>query len=426
MIPPDASDWEHLKRSLAGWPRGFAGGTIALVLFSISFLSATAMARGQSPTGQQNPVQTETDRAKKNDAQGDAQKGEWLIAPIPIDSPAIGEGLQWAVGRLFLTTKNDKTSPRSFVGAGGIFTNNGSRGIAVGGRLYLKEDKYRIAGALGAADINADIYGIGKLAGDRGTYVPMKFKGGAFIGGFLYGLKKGVFIGAKGQYRNLRLSLDQEKRDSSDMTFQPPEQVAGVIDEIRGQLAQQQTVSIGPRFEWDSRDNVYYPKHGGLMDLWMDLFAEGLGSEWTYQFYKVAFNKYNRVGGYGVLATRVMGCAAAGDHVPLYDLCIFGSTSDLRGYTAGQYQDRKMFATQAEYRLMLPVKGFLGRFGVAVFGGFGGLGKEFSDITFSELLPAGGAGLRFRLTKKDPINYRIDYAFGKTGNTLTMSLGEAF
>ena len=68
----------------------------------------------------------------------------------------------------------------------------------------------------------------------------------------------------------------------------------------------------------------------------------------TYQYYKVAFNKYASLTEHQVLAFRGMGCAAAGKRVPVYDLCLFGAQNDLRGYTTGRYQDRRMFATQAE------------------------------------------------------------------------------
>ena len=84
-----------------------------------------------------------------------------------------------------------------------------------------------------------------------------------------------------------------------------------------------------------------------------------------------------------------------------------------------------MFATQAEYRLMLPTHSFLGRFGVVAFGGFGAVGRSLSDIGFSDLLPGGG-GLRFRLTKKYPVNFRVDYAVGKVGRTITIGVLEAF
>jgi len=359
-------------------------------------------------------------------AQPEEKKAEWIIAPIPINSPAIGAGLEWAVGRVFPISKADKASPPSIVGIGGVFTNNGSKAIAAGGRLYFKEDRYRTATGFGTANVNWDIYGIGKLAGDRDVFVPLNIDGGGFIGELLYGLKKGVYIGVRGQYRNLRLSINQEELDDPDNPSQPPQQVADVIDQISDQLFQQQTVSIGPRFEWDSRDNTFYPKRGVLMDFGADFFAQGLGSKFSYQHYKVAFNKYNKLGDYQVLAFRGMACAAAGEHVPIYDQCLFGAMNDLRGYAAGRYQDRRMFAAQGEYRLMFPVKGFLGRFGVVAFGGFGGIGSKFSEINFDDLLPAGGAGFRFRLTKKHPIHYRIDYGFGKGGSTLAIGILEAF
>lgn len=46
--------------------------------------------------------------------------------------------------------------------------------------------------------------------------------------------------------------------------------------------------------------------------------------------------------------------------------CIYGANNELRGYQAGRYLDRYMFATQLEYRLVL-----LCRLGVVAFGGLG-------------------------------------------------------
>ena len=70
--------------------------------------------------------------------------------------------------------------------------------------------------------------------------------GRAGIGEFLYRLRKGVYVGARGQYRNATLSLNLDRPESSDITFQPPDQVANVIDEIRNQLLH----FIRRRFLW--------------------------------------------------------------------------------------------------------------------------------------------------------------------------------
>jgi hypothetical protein len=44
----------------------------------------------------------------------------------------------------------------------------------------------------------------------------------------------------------------------------------------------------------------------------------------------------------------------------------------------------------------------------------------------SQFLPAGGAGLRFQLSKKHHLNLRADIAQGKDGHTFGLGVGEAF
>jgi hypothetical protein len=373
-----------------------------------------------------DPRQEQTQPAQTQNAQAQAEpiKAEWILAPIPMSSPTIGNGLEWAVGRVFPLNKQDKTTPASFVGVGGLWTNNGSIGIAVGGKLYLKQDKYRLTSYAGGAKINADIYGVGQAAGDRGLFLPLTGKGLGVMGEFLFRIRKDMYLGPRVQYRNLTLELNREEVDIPDID-NPPEKLQDILDELREDLFHQKTVPIGPRFQWDTRDNTFYPRKGFYLDSGIDLFSENVGSVRTYQYYKIAFNKYISIGKQQVIAVRGMGCAAGGDRVPIYDLCLFGSNSDVRGYPTGRYQDRRMFATQAEYRLMLPIRGFFGRFGVVAVGGFGGVAKKFSDIAWGDLLPAGGGGIRFRLTKTHPINFRIDYAIGRVDQTLTLSVGEA-
>jgi hypothetical protein len=409
----------------------FSEAAILAFLFVASVFPDPAFARmpdQDQTTGKAQDTSARTDPSDIQDAdqQKKEKRGEWIAAPIPIANPAIGAGLEWAVGYLFPFSRQDKISPNSVVGVGGLFTNNGSRGVAVGGRLYLKEDRYRFTAAGGRAKINADIYGVGKLAGDRGLFLPLTFNGSAFIfEPLLFRIRKSLHLGFRFQYRDLNMTLNSEELDQTAGADLPPS-LKAVLDEVAADLFQQRTVAIGPRVQWDTRDSTYYPRKGVFLDFGIDLFEEALGSKFTYQYYKVAFNKYTSLGKRQVLAVRGMGCAAAGDYVPIYDLCLFGSSNDLRGYSAGRYQDRRMFATQAEYRLNMPSDKFLGRFGVVAFGGFGGVGERFSDIAWEDLLPAGGGGIRFRLTKKDHVNFRIDYGIGKVGHTLSMGIGEAF
>ena len=80
-----------------------------------------------------------------------------------------------------------------------------------------------------------------------------------------------------------------------------------------------------------------------------------------------------------------------------------------------------MFATQAEYRKELPY-----RLGLVGFAGFGGVARKWGDFRFDELLPAAGAGIRFKLDKKNHINYRVDFGVGRAGYTVSLSITEAF
>ena len=127
-----------------------------------------------------------------------------------------------------------------------------------------------------------------------------------------------------------------------------------------------------------------------------------------------------------MIAFRGMACAAAGDRVPIYDLCLFGAANDIRGYTAGRYQDRRMFAAQGEYRLMFPSTGLREVSAWWRSPDSAPSGRKFSEIASDDLLPGGGAGARFRLLKKYPINFRVDYGSGKGGHTLTIGILEAF
>src|SRR5947209_2915322 len=60
---------------------------------------ASEQSPAQPPAGE-NPKAGKKDKAKdKSASQPSDKKGSWLFAPIPISSPAIGSGLEYAVAR---------------------------------------------------------------------------------------------------------------------------------------------------------------------------------------------------------------------------------------------------------------------------------------------------------------------------------------
>jgi outer membrane protein assembly factor BamA len=289
----------------------------------------------------------------------------------------------------------------------GFRTNNGSRGGAVMGVFNFREDQYRIAAVAARGKVYYDLFGIGNSAGAAGISVPIEQKGSIYLGQFLYRVW-GWHLGPRYQVRQstVRPELTGENL--------PP----GI--EIPEETLESRTAALGPQLMRDTRDSLFYPRNGLMLKFGADFFAEGLGSKFNYQAYQLAFNKYASLSSRQVLAYRVMGCGVGGD-VPFYDLCLFGFNNDLRGYYAGQFRDRRMFATQLEYRLEV-----LPRFGVAAFAGVGGVAPEFSKFRGDELLPAGGGGFRLTVAKKNHINLRFDFGFGRAGSTFSMGVSEAF
>lgn len=96
----------------------------------------------------------------------------------------------------------------------------------------------------------------------------------------------------------------------------------------------------------------------------------------------------------------------------------------MRGYYPGRYRDKLYMATQLEYR-WLPFP-FSKRFGAAVFASVGTVAPAARDIQLGNLLPAGGAGVRYLLFKKKDVFLRADVGFTREGMGFYILTGEAF
>ena len=394
---------------------------IALALIGCAFSHGWTQTRSPNPFIKEDRNSSNTDKAHKpedpapavneldQDEPATAQhrkRGTWIIAPIPISSPAIGSGLVFALGYVFRLDENDDVSPPSTLGVMGAFTNNGTRAGGLGGRLYFSENKYQTTFLIARGRVNSDFYGIGRIPGREAIKVPLSGSGTVFFGEFLRNVGKSIFIGPRFQHRKLSARVDGPQTPGG---FEIP-----TID------LQSTTVALGFHVQRDKTNGSFYPTNGSLFNATADFFDQSLGSKRQYQNYKVSYNGYFGMGRTQVLAYRGMICSA-NQNVPFYDLCLFGVNNDLRGYTGGQFQNRRMFATQAEYRRELPK-----RLGVVAFAGIGGVAKRWNAFRSDEFLPAAGAGLRFKLDKKNHINYRIDWAIGRAGRTLSIGIGEAF
>jgi hypothetical protein len=334
------------------------------------------------------------------------KRGSLVAAPIPISSPAIGSGVVIAGGYIFPLRKSDKVSQPSTVGAAVLITNNGSRAWGLGGEFYAKQDTFHITTIYFRGNLNYDFFGTGTASGDAGRKLPLKQTGELFLGDFLYRLGWKISVGPRFMTGNSNIAL---RSDNENDVTPPPD--LGLHTRLTG---------LGFHVNRDSRPNRFYPEKGTLFDFSSMFFSDALGSKYSFESYRFTFNYYHNLGSKQVLAYNLFNCATAGN-APFYGQCIFGTNNELRGYVAGQYIDSNMIATQLEYRRTLPW-----RFGMVVFGGVGEVAPGLGELSADHLLPAGGGGLRFLISRKYKLNFRIDVAQGKDGHTFGMGIGEAF
>lgn len=366
---------------------------------------ASAQTWAVRPSVGENGESPVTDRVATQPASSDPtakpRGPEFVLAPIPIVNPTLDNGLALAVGELYTL---DRGSPPSGTIGMGFYTSSDSWGAALAQMLYLDDDRYRalIAGAY--FNVNFDYFGIGSDAGDQGQSIPLNQTGYGGMADFRVRLAGRWYAGPRYRFGQTTASADLSNSSvpipSADLHLR--------------------TASLGPHVERDTRSDQFYPRSGTWFDLVMAFAGEAIGGRRTYQSYLTAFSTYSTLSPRQVLATKINTCFADGD-VPFYDLCLLGQYQDIRGYQTGQYRDRAMVTAQAEWRFEL-----WKRIGVVAFGGAGEVASSLGKFTGDSVLPSGGGGLRYRLTKENHVNLRADYAWGKNSSALYISIAEAF
>lgn len=190
-------------------------------------------------------------------------------------------------------------------------------------------------------------------------------------------------------------------------------------------------------FEYDSRDNAIYPTRGVYItnqtNFISDKFGsklENIGPDWKPVMQEDYFfgKNYLKIKAYhslddswhSVLAAQYTTRTGLGSvPVSMWE----NANNWIRGYTEGRNSGKQLHFLDLEWRKYLN-----DRIGFVTFGSIGFTGEKIND-TFSKdgLLPAAGAGFRFRVMKSNPVAFRIDYAVGRNGeSSIYFGLSEYF
>jgi hypothetical protein len=327
-----------------------------------------------------------------------------VIVPVPLAGPQLGAGL--ALGAVWFYSPVPEARPWT-TGVAGLATTNGSLGVGGRHSMSLARDRFRgdITAAYGS--FNTRFFGVGGEAGQDNNGVPINQTPILVQGQATMRIIPNLFVGGRLRF------LDMSTVVRDDAVLPPGLSLADIEEERR-------IVALGPVFNLDLTDGSLNPRSGSSFNgQW--LFAlPGLGSDNAYNKANFTVNHYVDVNERTVVAFRGSLCAASKE-APFFDLCLFGSSSNLRGYANGQFRDRASWAVQTEWRRRLG-----GRFGVVAFAGIGGVAPGLGNVGQSTLLPAAGGGVRYEVSADYRINIRLDAAVGRDSRAIHLSLGEAF
>jgi len=333
--------------------------------------------------------------------------GEWVFVPIPFKNPLLGVGLQFGAGRLYKPADKPAQKQASLFGVGGVYAEGGSWAAAAGDRRFWgprAEIRTTLAGGIG--EIGYPVVVVSPDLLNLSIPVTQEFSGGKLDVG--YEVREHLWLSAGFKFASTEITATgiELGKEGKDLALEPS---------VRIDLA---LISLSA--DWDSRSDQFYPRDGSLIDLEVNVSDSVYGADKDYVVFELSYNGYAAFGAHHTLAWRLAGQHATGDP-PFFALPWYGSGVDLRGYTPGTYIGKSLAAAQAEWRWQATK-----RIGLVAFGGVGGVWGEVPVFEQDDFLPAGGVGLRWRLTEKFRVNFRVDYAWGQDDEVLLVSVGEAF
>lgn len=304
----------------------------------------------------------------------------------------------------------DTISPLSSSTLIGNYSTNNTWYVVQANKFYIKEDKFRskLVGGFGSVNFQTFVDWSDIIGGLPPGIIPVPPPGeGVFIGyntqfqfaylDFMTRIYKKLYLGGNLVYSHAFTEFDAVGVPSEDVNL----------------------FGFGIASEYDTRNNQFMPLNGFNGKFNTMSFFESLGSTSNYTNINLEYNKYFPQGERNTILLRAYGQAAVGD-VPFAGQNVVGR-DDLRGYSNGKYRANQVYDIQSEYRHW-----FAEKWGYVAFGGVATAINDASDLSFDNLLPAVGGGIRFLAIPSHNISVGMDVAVGKDDWGLYFRIGEAF
>jgi hypothetical protein len=330
----------------------------------------------------------------------------FILLPLLYYTPDTRFGFG-AMGAYYFKIADEETGEStrlSYVKGLADYTQNKQIDVWSSWSIFLKDEKYIVKGQFRFRNFPDRFYGIGNNTPDaimeKYEYDLISVKKY-----FLRKLRKNVFTG-----------IDIEVDYLYNMQTPGPILGSGRIIGSKGGL----NSGIGGVFMVDTRDNVINATQGTFFEFSTYYFGKASFSNFNYINYNLVYNKYFEISPNHVIATNTVLNLNHGNP-PFVFYSPLGGDEILRGYAKNRYRDMNFTGFQTEYRF--PV---WWRFGMVVFGGAGEVFSSVADVNLNNLKYSYGGGLRFSVNKKERMNVRLDYGFGRNNQSFYLMITEAF
>lgn len=311
-------------------------------------------------------------------------------------------GLGLVAAGLYRTDTNDSILPPSNVSLYGDVSSVGFYMLGVRGNHIAPKGRYRIDYHLYFYSFPADFWGIGYEMGDNdANKSDMKRWQAQAEVSFLFRVADNFYIGPMASYDYV-----------IGKHIERPELLQGMDQHTWN-------VGAGVSLVYDNRDNLTNPHRGICLNI-NQMFRPGfMGNDYAFSTTAFRFDAYQQLGKGTVLAEDIGANLNFGN--PSWGMMAeLGGTHSMRGYYEGRYRDKHSLEATVELRQHV-----WKRNGIVVWVGAGTIFPKFSALRSKQILPNAGVGYRWEFKKN--VNVRLDYGFGKSGQSgFLFNINEAF
>lgn len=311
-------------------------------------------------------------------------------------------GLGLVAAGLYRTNPNDTILPPSNISLFSDVSTVGFYMLGIRGTHIFPQDKYRADYTVYFYSFPCDYWGMGyDMGNDDSNKSEMKRWQARIKGSFLFHLGSNFYIGPMVSYDYV-IGKNVER----------PELLNGM---------DRHTWNLGAGFSavYDSRDVLTYPHRGLYINLTQCFRPRFMGNDYAFSTTELQVDAYQKVWKGAVLAEDFRTMLNFGN--PSWGMmALLGNSNSMRGYYEGRYRDKHKMEAQVELRQHIWKRNSL-----TSWVGAGTIFSKFSNIRSRHILPNYGLGYRWEFKKN--VNVRLDYGFGKAGQSgFLFSINEAF